>query len=81
MRFLHITGDRVKYLIELGNQPNYQQINTHVGNEDLFKWSCPSGHTNIANHFNVTLNILLFKTNEMRPWQLTYPIFKKNLDN
>ena len=36
--------ETVKYLVELGNQPNYQQINIHANTEEAFRWSCRNGH-------------------------------------
>ena len=36
--------ETVKYLIELGNQPNNQQINIHANNEYAFRYSCQNGH-------------------------------------
>ena len=42
--------ETVKYLIELANQPNYQQINIHADDEYAFRWSCQNGDIEIAKY-------------------------------
>ena len=42
--------ETIKYLIELANQPNYQQINIHANDEEVFRWSCDNGHINVTKY-------------------------------